>query len=123
LGRMATTAARAEFVGGECGAHAAQLRAMAERLVAVTGFLGGLGDPRLVLADATAYLEATGHLVVAWLWLEQCLAANGKEGAFYDGKRAAARYFFARELPKVGPMLDLLASADRTTVDLDPDCL
>ncbi len=104
-------------------AHAAQLTAVADRLVAVTGFLGGLGDPRLILADATAYLEATGHLVVAWLWLEQCLAADGKEGAFYEGKRAAARYFFARELPKVGPMLDLLACGDRTTVDLDPDWL
>ena len=123
LRRMATTAARAEAVSGECGAHAAQLRAMAGRLVGVTGFLGGLGDPRLVLADATAYLEATGHLVVAWLWLEQCLAADGMDGAFYDGKRAAARYFFARELPKVGPMLDLLASGDRTTLDLDPDWL
>ena len=123
LGRMATTAARAEAVGGQCGAHAAQLRAMADRLVGVTGFLGGLGDPRLVLADATAYLEATGHLVVAWLWLEQCLAADGMDGAFYDGKRAAARYFFARELPKVGPMLDLLATGDRTTLDLDPDWL
>ena len=123
LARMATTAARAQGVGGECGAHAAQLRAVADRLVGVTGFLGGLGDPRLVLADATAYLEATGHLVVAWLWLEQCLAADGMEGDFYDGKRAAARYFFARELPRVGPMLDLLASGDRTTVDLDPDWL
>jgi hypothetical protein len=123
LGRMQATAARAERAGGQAREHAAQLRDIADRLVAVTGFLGGLGDPRLILADATAYLEATGHLVVAWLWLEQCLAADGKEGAFYEGKRAAARYFFARELPKVGPMLDLLASGDRTTVDLDPDWL
>ena len=58
---------------------------------------------RPMLADATAYLEATGHLVVAWLWLEQWLVADGKEGAFYDGKRAATAYFFGRELPKVGP--------------------
>ena len=123
LGRMQATATRADVIGGAAAEHAAQLRAVADRLVAVTGFLGGLGDPRLVLADATAYLEATGHLVVAWLWLEQCLAADGQVGAFYDGKRAAARYFFARELPKVGPMLDLLASGDRTTVDLDPDWL
>jgi hypothetical protein len=123
MGRMQATAARADAVGGEAGEHAAQLRTVADRLVAVTGFLGGLGDPRLILADATTYLEATGHLVVAWLWLEQCLAAHGKEGTFYEGKRAAARYFFARELPKVGPMLDLLASGDRTTVDLDPDWL
>ena len=58
--------------------------------------------PRSMLADATAYLEATGHLVVAWLWLEQWLVADGKEAAFYEGKRAATRYFFTRELPKVG---------------------
>jgi len=90
---------------------------------AVTGGLAGSGDPRLVLADATAYLEATGHLVVGWLWLEQWLAAYGKEGPFYEGKRAATRYFLSRELPKVGPMLDLLASGDRTTVDLDPGTL
>ena len=71
----------------------------------------------------SAYLEATGHLVVAWLWLEQWLVADGKESAFYDGKRAATAYFFGRELPKVGPMLDLLAAGDRTTLDLDPGVL
>ena len=120
LGRMQSTAARAEALGGMPRQHATALLDVTARLVAVTRFLGGLGDPRLVLADATAYLEATGHIVVAWLWLEQCLAGEGKEGSFYDGKRAAARYFFARELPRVGPMLDLLASGDRTTVDLDP---
>ncbi len=59
LGRMQATAARAEAVGGGAGEHAAQLRAVADRLVAVTGFLGGLGDPRLILADATTYLEAS----------------------------------------------------------------
>ncbi|WP_148572501.1 acyl-CoA dehydrogenase [Nocardioides caldifontis] len=121
LDRVRATAQRASATqDDEAAAHAAALLAAADRLVEVTGALGALGDPRLVLADATAYLEAAGHLVVAWLWLEQWLAAHGKEGAFYDGKRAATRYFFARELPKVGPMLDLLASGDRTTLDLDP---
>jgi butyryl-CoA dehydrogenase len=75
------------------------------------------------LADATAYLEATGHLVVAWIWLDQWLAAQGKEGSFYDGKRAAATFFFTRELPKIGPMLELLRAADGLTLDLDPAVL
>ena len=44
-----------------------------------------------------------GHIVVAWIWLEQFLAAAGHGGAFYDGKRRAARYFFRYELPQVGP--------------------
>ena len=41
-----------------------------------------------------------------------------RTGDFYDGKRAAARYFFRWELPKVGPMLDLLASGDPTTLEM-----
>ena len=63
------------------------------------------------------YLEAAGHVVVAWMWLEQLIAASDHQGDFYDGKRAAAQYFYAYELPKVGPQFDLLASLDRTTVD------
>lgn len=62
-------------------------------------------------------------MVVAWLWLEQMLSAAGKEGTFYDGKRAAGEYFFIYELPKTGPQFDLLARLDRTTLDLDVNCL
>ncbi len=36
---------------------------------------------------------------------------------FYDGKRAAARYFFRFELPRTGPQFDLLDSLDTTTLD------
>ena len=113
--RATTDAAPAEY--------AEPLLAAVDRLVEVTGRLGALGDPAAILADATAYLEATGHLVVAWLWLEQWRVAEGKEGAFYDGKRLAARYFLTRELPAVHPLLDLLERADRLTLDLDPGLL
>lgn len=124
VGRMHATARRAADTGDVDGArYAAQLTAAADRLVEVTGAIAGRGDQQAMLADATAYLEAAGHLVVAWLWLEQWLAADGKESAFHDGKRAATAYFFGRELPKVEPMLDLLAAGDRTTLDLDPGVL
>lgn len=46
------------------------------------------------------------------------LAAHGRNGDFHAGKRAAARYFFRRELPKVRAQLDLLASADTTTLEM-----
>ena len=124
VGRIHETARRAAGTGDADGErYAAQLTTAADRLVEVTGAIAGRGDQQAMLADATAYLEATGHLVVAWLWLEQWLVADGKESAFYDGKRAATAYFFGRELPKVGPMLDLLAAGDRTTLDLDPGVL
>ena len=68
------------------------------------------------------YLEAFGHMVVAWIWLEQSLAASRNyreaERDFYHGKWQACRYFFLWELPKVGPMLDLLQSFDTTTLDM-----
>jgi butyryl-CoA dehydrogenase len=122
-GTILATADRATTAGGELAEQAAALRATVERIGAVTATLWGTGDPALALANASVYLEAFGHAVVAWLWLEQALAAAGKEGAFYDGKRQAARYFFRWELPKTGPQLDLLASLDRTTLDTDPTWL
>jgi alkylation response protein AidB-like acyl-CoA dehydrogenase len=98
--------------------YAKPLRDMVRRIVDVTQKVWGAGDVALSLANATPYLEAVGHTVIAWIWLEQLLAADGKVGDFYDGKRAATRYFFTWELPKVGPMLDLVASLDRTTLDM-----
>jgi len=114
---MTATAERAEALGGEAAAYAKALRHHVERLARTTATLWGSGDPRLALANASVYLEAAGHTVVAWLWLEQFLAAHGREGDFYDGKRAAAAYFYRWELPRTGPQFDLLDSLDRTTLD------
>jgi alkylation response protein AidB-like acyl-CoA dehydrogenase len=97
--------------------YAQELRQAVQRLVDVTAKLWAAGDVATTLANSTIYLEAAGHVVVAWMWLEQLIAASDNQGDFYDGKRAAAQYFYAYELPKVGPQFDLLDSLDRTTVD------
>jgi alkylation response protein AidB-like acyl-CoA dehydrogenase len=123
VSRIRATAARVGGSGGDGPAYADQLVATTDRLLEVTATLAASDDPAGVLAEATAYLEALGHVVVGWLWLEQWLAAHGQEGPFYDGKRAATRYFLTRELPRVGPMLDLLEAADGLTRDLDPRVL
>ena len=82
------------------------------------------------LANATVFLEAFGHYVVAWQWLDQAccvhgaLAARGSdqmsesERDFYHGKLQAARYFLRCELPRIGPMLDLLESLDATALEM-----
>lgn len=101
--------------------YARELQAQTERLVEVTATLWAAGDPETTLANSTAYLEAAGHIVMAWIWLEQLNAVGGNTGNFYDGKRAAAQYFFRYELPKVTTQLDLLASLDRTTVEAQVD--
>ena len=89
-----------------------------QRLAEVTRRLWSAGDVQLTLANATVYLEAFGHIAIAWIWLEQGLAAEAKHGDFYEGKRRAMRYFFRWELPKVDAQLDLLASLDRTAMDM-----
>ncbi len=102
-------------------ALADELRSRVQRLVTVTGQVWSAGDVAVSLANATAYLEATGHIVIAWMWLEQLLAVADKTGDFYDGKRVAAQYFFTYELPKVDAQFDLLAALDRTTLDARPE--
>jgi hypothetical protein len=118
---IGATTARARATGGDAAVYAEQLDAVVARIGEVTAALWAGMDVALALANATVYLEAVGHAVIAWMWLEQLLAADGKDGDFYAGKRQAARYFFAWELPRTGPQLDLLASLDRTTLDMQ-DC-
>ncbi len=96
---------------------AADVDAAVARLTSVTATLWGTGDPAVALANASAYLDAAGHTVVAWLWLEQALATGDATDDFHEGKRAAARYFQRWELPKVHTWLDLLESLDRTVLD------
>ena len=111
----ATTAENAETRD-----HAASLRDALADLVTATREAWSVGDPARTLANASLYLEAAGHIVIAWMWLEQELVAAGKQGDFYDGKRLAAQYFFRYELPKVRQQLVMVGSADTTTLEADP---
>jgi alkylation response protein AidB-like acyl-CoA dehydrogenase len=108
----------ATALGGELAELAGQLDAAWRRLVDVTAGMFSSGDVEAALANSVVYMEAVGHLVIAWMWLEQMRAAHGRDGDFYDGKRQAGRYFFRYELPKTGPQLDLLESLDRTTIEM-----
>ncbi len=123
LGRdVARTLARARGTGdADLATCAAKLERAVGRMVATTRALYGAGNIELTLANATVYLEAFGHVVLAWIWLEQACAAHGKVGDFYDGKRQACRYFFRWELPRTGPQFDLLVSLDDTTLAMRDD--
>jgi alkylation response protein AidB-like acyl-CoA dehydrogenase len=96
------------------------------RVHAVTVALYQLEDTRVRLANASAYLEAFGHVVVAWIWLSQAVVAqralpgvSAEAGrAFYQGKLQACRYFFQWELPKLGAWLEVLDPVDTTCLDM-----
>lgn len=118
-----TTVERARGLGGREAEYAEALSAALDRTARTAAAAWAEGDPALALANATPYLEAVGHVVVAWLWLEQLVAAHGRAGGFYEGKRAAAAYFFRYELPRTGPQFDLVASRERTVLDVPPEVL
>lgn len=113
------TVAKASAVS-ELATYATALEAALQRITDVTQTLYGAGDLDVTLANASLYLEAFGHAVVAWIWLEQALLAVNKatthDADFYRGKLQACAYFYRWELPKIAAQLDLLASLDTTTL-------
>jgi butyryl-CoA dehydrogenase len=76
------------------------------------------GDPEEALANATPYLQAFGHTVLAWIWLEIGLCARARLGQGRDdlmqGKLAAMRYFHRYELPRIGAWLRVVETRDDT---------
>ena len=83
------------------------------------------GEIELALANASLYLEACGHVVVAWLWLKQALLAVERVGTagagdreFYQGKLQACQYFYRWELPKTRHQFDLMNNLDRTCLEM-----
>ena len=117
---VAATITRARTLGGDTARYADELDAVWNRIVDATTTLWSVNDTAASLANSSLYLEAFGHTVIAWMWLEQLVAVDGKTGDFYDGKRTAAHYFYTYELIKVGPQVDLLVRMDRTLIDLNP---
>jgi len=97
-----------------------ELRPMAGRLLRdwarlsdVVDALLARDDPARALDNASPFLSAFGHIVVAWLWLDQALvlrSAEGRDPAFRAGKLLACRYFFAFELPKAEALLAPVAT-------------
>jgi alkylation response protein AidB-like acyl-CoA dehydrogenase len=127
---QAGQAGQAGSPGSEMAMCANTLGLALQRFVSVTRNLYAAGDMNKTLANATLYLEGFGHMVVAWIWLEQALVATARLDAaeqagqtlhdadFYRGKLQACRYFFRWELPKVEQQLNLLDSIDTTTLDM-----
>ena len=78
-------------------------------LAAATQSAWATGVPEEALANATPYLQAFGHVVLAWLWLDVAMAAQRATAELRPGKLAAMRYFYAYELPRIDAWLGVVA--------------
>jgi butyryl-CoA dehydrogenase len=78
-------------------------------------------DPAQALANAVPYMQAFGHMVIAWIWLDVALTVPEpavQQSPVHEGRLRAARYFFHYELPKIGAWLHVAASRDLTCADM-----
>ncbi|HEX5684784.1 MAG TPA: acyl-CoA dehydrogenase [Ideonella sp.] len=91
---------------------ATQLGAAVQRLGAATKSAWATGVPEEALANATPYLQAFGHVVIAWIWLDVALAARDADTARREGTLAACRYFYAYELPLVDAWLKVVSARE-----------
>ncbi|MDP1902060.1 MAG: acyl-CoA dehydrogenase [Rubrivivax sp.] len=106
--RMGATIARAAEQPTLAGPSRALADAL-QKLGAATQAAWATGVPEEALANATPYLQAFGHVVLAWVWLDVALAAARTESDFSAGKLAAMRYFYAYELPKIDAWLAVVS--------------
>ena len=96
--------------------YANGLRGTLQALIEATNDAWATRLPDEALANATPYLQAFGHLVLAWVWLDVGIAAARSRAdaptPLESGLTAALRYFHIYELPKVGAWLNVVRTRE-----------
>ncbi len=124
--RMAATGTRASQVPA-LAAHAQALSAAVQAIDSATLAAWSTGKPSDALANAVPYMQAFGHVVLAWIWLDVALAVVGSEKnainsvANKAGKLSATMYFYHYELPKISAWLNVVESRDLTCASMSED--
>jgi alkylation response protein AidB-like acyl-CoA dehydrogenase len=115
LGQRIARTAKAARTVEELRVHAQALSAAWQSVIHSIESLCAV-DGRSAVDNATPFLWGFGHVVVAWLWLDQAVAAMALSQAgdadrhMIEGKLRACRFFFECELPKADPLLAFVAS-------------
>ncbi|RTL28673.1 MAG: acyl-CoA dehydrogenase [Burkholderiales bacterium] len=129
--RISDTIQKAGHVDG-LAEHANALAQALQKVGAATKAAWSTGVPEEALANATPFLQAFGHTVLAWIWLELGLAAKAAQSTgewdksplgpgFLKGKLAACDYFFRFELPKIDAWLGVVSRRDLTCAKAQAD--
>ena len=119
--RMTATAGRAAGQP-ELAPFAGGLQQALHSLGAATQAAWASGQAKQALANAVPYMQAFGHTVLAWIWLDVALAALAHDSqqtlAQTQGKLRATRYFYRYELPKIGAWLSVVSASDQTCAEM-----
>ncbi len=98
--------------------HAKALTTALLKIDAATKAAWSTGKPSEALANAVPYMQAFGHVVLAWIWLDVAITCNGKTDDASIGRLGAMQFFFNYELPKIDAWLNVVSSRDNTCAAL-----
>jgi len=122
--RIHATAAKAATLPA-LQAYATALTDAWQQVLTATQQAWALGDSQRTLANAVPYLQAFGHVVLAWIWLDVACCAqqhkNGSAAAASAGVDYANAYFYAYELPKITAWLGVVQRGDMTCANMPED--
>lgn len=106
-------------------AYAQDLGKALHAVQAATQAAWATGSPQEALANAVPYMQAFGHTVLAWVWLEQALTVQAQDAALSvaanAGRMGALAYFYHYELPKTAAWLRVVSARDMTCVQMPLD--
>jgi butyryl-CoA dehydrogenase len=97
------------------------LTAALQKVTQATQMAWSTGQPQEALANAVPYLQAFGHLVLAWVWLDVSASCRGDASPAQTGRQAAAKYFYRFELPKIDAWLNVVGNRDMTCANLSEE--
>ena len=118
--RMRETADKA-MAFADLAADAKALNTALQKVIAATQMAWSSGQPQEALANAVPYLQAFGHLVLAWIWLDVSASCRGEQTPAQTGRQAAAKFFYHYELPKIDAWLQVVSNRDMTCANLAED--
>lgn len=118
--RMRETADKA-MAFADLAADAKALNTALQKVIVATQMAWSSGQPQEALANAVPYLQAFGHLVLAWIWLDVSASSRGAQTPAQTGRQAAAKFFYHYELPKIDAWLQVVSNRDMTCANLAED--
>ena len=118
--RMMATAHKAQAFP-DLADNAKALTAALHKVTQATQSAWSTGQPQEALANAVPYLQAFGHLVLAWIWLDVSASCRGENSPQQTGRQAAAHYFYRYELPKIDAWLNVVGNRDMTCANLSEE--
>ena len=118
--RMRETADKA-MAFADLAEDAKALNTALQKVIAATQMAWSSGQPQEALANAVPYLQAFGHLVLAWIWLDVSASCRGAQTPAQTGRQAASKFFYHYELPKIDAWLHVVSNRDMTCANLAED--